>query len=112
MADNRRVGVLGGGQLGRMLMEAANRMNIRVNVLDSQTAPAKQISNHSGHIAGSFKDAQAIKALASQCDILTVEIEHVDTYVLEQISGTVGVHPSWHTLRTIQVRRYAQLACM
>ena len=35
MADQRKVGVLGGGQLGRMLIEAANRLNIQVNVLDA-----------------------------------------------------------------------------
>ena len=45
-----KVGVLGGGQLGRMLMEAANRLNIQMNVLDAENAPAKQISAHEGRI--------------------------------------------------------------
>jgi len=44
MVDSRKVGVLGGGQLGRMLIEAANRLNIQVNVLDTAASPAKQIS--------------------------------------------------------------------
>ncbi|KAF2203914.1 phosphoribosylaminoimidazole carboxylase [Delitschia confertaspora ATCC 74209] len=105
--DKRKVGVLGGGQLGRMLVESANRLNIQVNILDAPAAPAKQISSHDGHIEGSFKDAAAIRELAKSCDVVTVEIEHVDTQVLEEISGDVDVHPHWSTLRIIK-DKYAQ----
>lgn len=100
----KTVGVLGGGQLGRMLAEAANRLNIKVNFLDAAASPAKQITNHDGHIEGSFKDAQAIKKLSAACDVITVEIEHVDTAVLEQIATETKarVEPSWKTIRTIQ----------
>ncbi|KAJ4347261.1 uncharacterized protein N0V89_011201 [Didymosphaeria variabile] len=107
MADSRKVGVLGGGQLGRMLIEAANRLNIQVNVLDAAASPAKQISAHEGHIEGSFKDAAAVKKLAQACDVVTVEIEHVDTHMLEEVAGEVAVEPSWKTLRTIK-DKYAQ----
>lgn len=98
----KTVGVLGGGQLGRMLAEAANRLNIKVNFLDAAGSPAKQITNHNEHIDGSFKDAQAIKKLSAACDVITVEIEHVDTTILEQISTETAVEPSWRTIRTIQ----------
>ncbi|KAI9785389.1 MAG: phosphoribosylaminoimidazole carboxylase ade2 [Geoglossum umbratile] len=77
--DDRTVGILGGGQLGRMLTEAAHRMNLRIAVLDSQDAPAKQINARHPHVDGSFTDPNAIRELARQCDILTVEIEHVNT---------------------------------
>ncbi|KAJ4411957.1 hypothetical protein N0V91_001095 [Didymella pomorum] len=107
MADQRKVGVLGGGQLGRMLIEAANRLNIQVNVLDAANSPAKQISAHDGHIEGSFKDAAKVKELAQKCDVVTVEIEHVDTQMLEEVAGQVTVEPSWKTLRTIK-DKYAQ----
>ena len=107
MADARKVGVLGGGQLGRMLIEAANRLNIQVNILDAAGSPAKQISAHESHIEGSFKDASAVKALAQACDVVTVEIEHVDTHMLEEVAGQVAVEPSWKTLRTIK-DKYAQ----
>jgi phosphoribosylaminoimidazole carboxylase len=107
MADQRQVGVLGGGQLGRMLIEAANRLNIQVNVLDVAGSPAKQISAHDGHIEGSFKDAAKVKELAQKCDVVTVEIEHVDTHMLEEVAGQVTVEPSWKTLRTIK-DKYAQ----
>lgn len=107
MTDNRKVGVLGGGQLGRMLIEAANRLNIQVNVLDAANSPAKQISAHGGHIEGSFKDAAKVKELAQKCDVVTVEIEHVDTHMLEEVAGQVVVEPSWKTLRIIK-DKYAQ----
>jgi phosphoribosylaminoimidazole carboxylase len=107
MVVNRKVGVLGGGQLGRMLIEAANRLNVQVNVLDAAASPAKQISAHDGHIEGSFKDAAAVKQLAQSCDVVTVEIEHVDTQMLEEVAGQVVVEPSWKTLRIIK-DKYAQ----
>ena len=101
-ATSSKVGVLGGGQLGRMLMEAANRLNIQMNVLDVEQAPAKQISAHQNHIAGSFTDRQAVRKLSKSCDVLTVEIEHVDTYGLEDVASDVRIEPSWQTIRTIQ----------
>ncbi|KAI9678906.1 MAG: phosphoribosylaminoimidazole carboxylase ade2 [Trizodia sp. TS-e1964] len=111
--EDRVLGILGGGQLGRMLTEAANRLNIAVAVLDSENAPAKQINPSALHITGSFNDPVAIRKLASNVDIITAEIEHVDTYVLEEIAENgflmedgsykkVTVQPHWRTLRIIQ----------
>lgn len=96
------MGVLGGGQLGRMLVESANRLNIQVNVLDADNSPAKQISAHKGHVTGSFKEPSAVRELAKTCDVVTAEIEHVDTYALEEIASEVQVEPSWQAIRTIQ----------
>ena len=102
--DDLTVGVLGGGQLGRMLVEAAHRMNIKLSVLDAPNAPAKQINALAEHIDGSFAKAADVLELSKKCDILTVEIEHVDTKVLEEISveEPEKVQPSWRTIRTIQ----------
>ncbi|KAG9523136.1 phosphoribosylaminoimidazole carboxylase, partial [Aureobasidium melanogenum] len=105
--DKKVVGLLGGGQLGRMFVEAANRLNIQVNILDAAKSPAKQISSHEGHFEGSFKDPEAIEKLSKTCDVVTVEIEHVDTQILEKISSQVAVEPSWKTIRMIQ-DKYAQ----
>ena len=102
MWNSPKVGVLGGGQLGRMLVESANRLNIQVNVLDAENAPAKQISAHENHVTGSFKDQKAVQELAKTCDVLTAEIEHVDTYALEQVASQVRIEPSWRAIRTIQ----------
>ena len=107
--DPRTIGILGGGQLGRMLLEAANNRNINVAILDKKASPAKQINATNPGVDGSFADAQAIRKLASQCDVLTVEIEHVDTYVLEELEKeslsqgkNLEIQPSWQAIRTIQ----------
>jgi phosphoribosylaminoimidazole carboxylase len=102
--DSLSLGVLGAGQLGRMIMEAANRLNISVSFLDAPNAPAKQINALSEHINGSFSKAADVLGLSKKCDILTVEIEHVDTKILEEIAETKPgkIQPSWRTIRTIQ----------
>jgi len=102
--DSRTIGILGGGQLGRMLIESANRLNIKAVILDSPNSPAKQINASETHVDGSFSDSQAIVKLAEKCDILTAEIEHIDTEILETLEKqkSVVVQPSPLTIRTIQ----------
>ncbi|KAA8900747.1 5-aminoimidazole ribonucleotide-carboxylase [Sphaerosporella brunnea] len=100
--DSRKIGILGGGQLGRMMVEAAHRLNIQTVILDAPGAPAKQINALHAHVNGSFASADSIRELAEQCDILTYEIEHIDTKVLEEIDGQVELQPSWRTVRVIQ----------
>lgn len=111
--DDHVVGVLGGGQLGRMLVEAASRLNIKVAVLDAENAPAKQINAAANdlHVTGSFAKAADVEKLAANSDVITYEIEHVDTKILEEleekqrtVSGTEWnrIQPSWRTVRTIQ----------
>ncbi|KAI8852667.1 ATP-grasp domain-containing protein [Chytridium lagenaria] len=89
--DKRVIGVLGGGQLGRMMAEAANRLNINIAVLDAENSPANQ-------------DPESIMKLAAVSSILTVEIEHVDVNALIKARETYGipVYPSPETIRTIQ----------
>lgn len=114
---NCTIGLLGGGQLGQMLCEAANSLGLKVIILDNGLSPAKQINAKVSHINGSFSDPDRIRELASRVDILTVETEHVDTFTLEDIAemgvvkkskdeklsiSKVKVQPSWRTIRTIQ----------
>lgn len=100
------VGVLGGGQLGRMMAAAAHRLGIELVVLDPQGAqsPAGQFGVKA--IAGSFTNEDDIATLAAQCDILTVEIEHVNASFLGQLQTRaekpVAVHPSPATIALIQ----------
>lgn len=117
--DSHTVGVLGGGQLGRMLVEAAHRLNIKVAVLDSENAPAKQINliANDAHVTGSFANAADVRQFASKVDVLTYEIEHVDTRVLKDLieeqplmTGSDSwqrVQPSPLTVAVIQ-DKYAQ----
>lgn len=102
--DSKTLGILGGGQLGRMMVEAAHRLNIKTVVLDGANSPAKQINALDEHVEGSFTDAEAIAKLAAKSDVLTIEIEHVNADILEQIEneGKVQVHPSPATIRLIQ----------
>ncbi|KAF4980685.1 hypothetical protein FZEAL_3353 [Fusarium zealandicum] len=112
MAKKPVVGLLGGGQLGRMLQEQAALLGIELVVLDEDQCPTKQINQNDKHVTGSFKDPEKIRELARRCDVLTVEIEHINTEVLEEIATKgvevdgklkkVPVHPSWETLRLIQ----------
>ncbi|KAL7928419.1 hypothetical protein V8C35DRAFT_318243 [Trichoderma chlorosporum] len=111
MSSKPVIGLLGGGQLGRMLCQAAAPLDVEIAILDAENAPAKQINQNSRNINGSYKDAEKIRQLASHCSVLSVETEHVDTTVLEEIATTtnVAVCPSWKTLRLIQ-DKYEQKA--
>jgi phosphoribosylaminoimidazole carboxylase len=101
------IGILGGGQLGRMLAFAARRMGMSVAVLDPDPeAPGGQVANQ--HVVGSFRDPALIRELASGCDVVTVEIEHVDTAALEALEAEgIPIQPSAATIRLIQ-DKYAQ----
>ncbi|KAL9567602.1 hypothetical protein ACKAV7_008174 [Fusarium commune] len=83
MSGKPALGLLGGGQLGRMLCEAASPLEVEIAILDAQDAPAKQVS---------------------RSNVLSVETEHIETAVLEELAteGKVVVYPSWKTLRLIQ----------
>ncbi|XP_023873348.1 phosphoribosylaminoimidazole carboxylase, chloroplastic isoform X1 [Quercus suber] len=96
------VGVLGGGQLGRMLCQAASQMAIKVMVLDPlENCPASALSYH--HMVGSFDDSATVREFAKRCDVLTVEIEHVDVATMEMLEQQgVDCQPKASTIRIIQ----------
>ncbi|KAK1581393.1 hypothetical protein Q3G72_005632 [Acer saccharum] len=96
------VGVLGGGQLGRMLCQAASKMAIKVVILDPlENCPASALSYD--HMIGSFDDSAAVQEFAKRCGVLTVEIEHVDVATLEELEQQgVDCHPKASTIRIIQ----------
>ncbi|KAJ6596749.1 hypothetical protein B0H10DRAFT_2167692 [Mycena sp. CBHHK59/15] len=99
------VGVLGGGQLGRMLAAAASLLNIKIVILDvGDNGPAKQVLSPStpdlSHIDGSFTDPARIRELAAKVDVLTVEIEHVDADALGGVA--CDINPSPDTIKLIQ----------
>ncbi|KAF7333045.1 phosphoribosylaminoimidazole carboxylase [Mycena venus] len=102
---DKAVGILGGGQLGRMLAAAASLLNIKIVILDvGEHSPAKQvlapISTQYSHIDGGFTDPARIRELAAKVDVLTVEIEHVDADALSQ--ADCEIHPSPGTIKLIQ----------
>ncbi|CEP60285.1 phosphoribosylaminoimidazole carboxylase ADE2 LALA0_S01e07206g [Lachancea lanzarotensis] len=103
--DSRTVGILGGGQLGRMIVEAANRLNVKTVILDAPNSPAKQINALTEHVDGSFANPADIEKIAAKCDVLTVEIEHVDVPTLQKVQKTypkLEIYPSPETIQLIQ----------
>ena len=101
--DKRTVGCLGGGQLGRMMVYAGHRLGVRMCVLDplGEQSPAGQVAEMS--VKGSFQDAEKIKELASKCDILTLEVEHVNAHALEDLHQKgVPVQPLPFVVKLIQ----------
>ncbi len=101
------IGIIGGGQLGRMLTLAALPLGFRVVVLDpGANCPAKQVGAE--QIVGQLDNKAALEQLAKRADYITIEIEHLDAVVLQRIadSGT-PVNPSPKTIQLIQ-DKYAQ----
>lgn len=96
-----RVGILGGGQLGRMLAIAARPLGMRVIIVDpSPSCPAACVADE--HIVAPFTDASAIAELASKSDVITVEIEHVNAEALAAVEDRVTVQPPPKTVAMIQ----------
>ena len=97
------LGVVGGGQLGRMLAEAAAPLGVDVIVLDpTPSCPASTVAR--GQVVAEFDDQDAIEDLASRVDALTYEIELADPTALAAAGDAhdVPVHPTPETLETIQ----------
>lgn len=88
------VGILGGGQLAKMMAQEAKKMGFKVAILDPQEEPpAKGVSDY--HIQRSFKDEEAIRKLAEISDVLTYDIEHINVQALKELEKEgVQIHPS------------------
>ena len=97
------IGVLGGGQLGRMMAVAARQMGYRIIVLDpSPRCPTAQVAD--GVVVGTLDDIEAARHLASQVDVITLDTEHVPADVLDALEPIAPVRPGAAVLRTIQDR--------
>ena len=76
------IGIIGGGQLGKMIAQEAKRMSFKVIILDPlKGCPAAAVVDE--QIVADFKDQIAIRNLASKCDILTYEIELANSSALK-----------------------------
>jgi len=87
------LGMLGGGQLGRMFCFAAQAMGYRVAVLDPDpNSPAGAVADH--HICAAYTDESALTEMARQCAAVSTEFENVPAHSLEFLARTVAVSPS------------------
>ena len=97
------LGVLGGGQLGRMFVHAAQAMGFRTVVLDPDAfSPAGQIAHH--HIEADYADADGLAAMARLCDAVTTEFENVPAESLQALAQQVPVAPSGTAVAAAQDR--------
>jgi len=108
---DKKIGIIGGGQLGKMMILEAKRMDPYIITLDpTEDCPSSSISNEI--IVGGLKDKNKILELASklnyETDVITYEIEHIDTETLECLEDVdYKIFPSVKSLKVIQ-NKYTQ----
>jgi len=96
------LGILGGGQLGKMLLQVTSRLSIKTKVLDpSNDSPCKEICSE--FTKGQLMDFDAVYNFGKNCDLVTYEIEHINVDALEKLEKEgIKVFPNSSTLRIIQ----------
>lgn len=98
-----RLGVLGGGQLGRMFTLAARRLGYRVHVLtDVVSSPAGQVADVEVH--ADYRDLRVVEEFARSVDVVTLEFENVPAATAEIVERHAPVRPGPHVLHTTQHR--------
>ncbi len=97
------IGILGGGQLGRMLSVAAARLGYRCHIYEpSPEPPAAQVAYRC--TTASYEDAEALAAFAAAVDVVTYEFENVPTAALDLIEAVRPIRPNRRALATSQDR--------
>ncbi len=97
------IGILGGGQLGLMLGEAARAMGYRIRILDPDPdCPASAIADHVE--VGTYRDAAAALRMAEGCSVVTYELEHIDAAIVEALLPRFPVRPGLTPLRVTHDR--------
>jgi 5-(carboxyamino)imidazole ribonucleotide synthase len=96
------VGILGGGQLGRMLLQKSADFSLHMRVLDPDpAAPCRYLCDE--FVNGSFKDFDTVYTFGKSCDLVTIEIEHVNVEALEKLEHEgLMVFPQPHVIRIVQ----------
>ena len=100
---NATIGILGGGQLGRMLSVAASRLGYTCHIFDpSPDAPAKQVAAFK--TTAPYDDLDALRAFATSVDVITYEFENIPTDALDAVEAIRPIHPNRTALATSQDR--------
>jgi len=97
-----KIGIIGGGQLGKMMILEAKKMGFYTAILDPEPkCPAHSIADK--HIQAAFDDKEAIRRLAEETDVLTYEFEHIDSEILIRLeSEGKKIYPTAKSLMVIQ----------
>lgn len=96
------IGILGGGQLGRMLAMAAARLGLHAHVFESSEAPAAEVARD--WTRAGFDDAAALARFAEACDVVTYEWENVPLPAIEVVARAAPVRPGGRALEVAQDR--------
>jgi len=105
------IGIIGGGQLGRMLAIAARQMDYRTVVLDPDpNCPTSQVAD--GQVTAAYASRDASMQLARSTDVVTYEFENVDADSVSAAAELKPVHPSPDVLRTAQHRLHEKNALL
>lgn len=96
------IGIIGSGQLGRMLGVAAAQLGYRVHVLAPASGPANDICN--AFTCAAYDDAGALASFADAVDVVTYEFENIEAAPIDVLAGRVPVRPGVAALRTAQDR--------
>ena len=92
LIPGKTIGVLGGGQLGRMLAQAATRLGYRVHVFEPQAnSPAGAVAHK--EVNAPYEDLAALAAFARECDVITYEFENVPAAPLKHIESLAPLRP-------------------
>lgn len=103
MSEITTIGILGGGQLGRMLSVAASRLGLKTCVLDpGGDCPASHVANF--HLKAAYDDADALRRLADSVDVITYEFENIPTSALDLLDSLRPIRPGREALRISQDR--------
>jgi 5-(carboxyamino)imidazole ribonucleotide synthase len=103
LAPGSTIGILGGGQLGRMLALAAAELGYRCHIFAPETdAPASDVAAVTTR--AEYGDTAALAAFARQVDVVTLEWENVDREAVRRLAALVPVHPGAHSLEVAQDR--------
>lgn len=102
-----KLGIIGGGQLGKIMSQKAKKMGFHVTILDpTYNCPAAQVSDK--HIMGGFHDKEKLEQLVQETDVTTFELEHVDTSILKKLyDNGHNIYPSPYVIELIQ-NKYEQ----
>jgi 5-(carboxyamino)imidazole ribonucleotide synthase len=102
ISSTKKLGILGGGQLGKMLLQCTNTWDVYTKVLEpTADSPCKNLCNE--FVQGSLHDFQTVYDFGKNCDVLTIEIEHVNVEALKKLNAEgIKVHPHPIALETIQ----------
>jgi 5-(carboxyamino)imidazole ribonucleotide synthase len=103
LSPGSTIGVLGGGQLGRMLAHAATRLGYRIHVYEPQAnCPAGAVAHL--EVNAPYEDLAALAEFAHGCDVVTYEFENVPAAPLKHIESLTALRPHWSVLETTQNR--------